>query len=511
MGGLTAAALASSFTPADVAPSSYYLVEGGGCPVKERLSNLQECTTAAQLTLPGHRVWASHRADLPLGCSVPANCSGSCAARFNRDGVSFSDGRFSNLCRQLPPTGISTSSTTSSSSSSAAFSSSSHQTPALARQHWVAAFRPAPRIFLLSSFSHDDADQWPLIPHFISHYKERLGLQPEFFLLILHSDNRNTTGISGMAQWLWQRFGIAHTIPVTEPYSSAGHMRVKHEILQEYVSVHDWVMQVDADEFVFFPRDESAKDVLARLDAEGKNVHFGLMVDRVATTGNIDVPPRGSDFLFAQFPLNCAVTLLLQGSDVRKATAYRGYLRTSTGNHNVFGLNASANSRAKHEPKLFETLLADIRWHFGPRVAQLLPRFGQKPLSPVHPSDDFASVYHFKWVQGLAAKLERRMHTETYTEGQYSGVRELLWHGRRFPPDMLRRFCNTRDLPSTASEPPRALTAWELVMLFLNIKPAQLQEMLLDVPLPERESFVAELLQRHMQYGVAREGFGFVL
>merc|ERR1712113_749038 len=57
-------------------------------------------------------------------------------------------------------------------------------------------------IFLLSSFSYDDVDQWPLIPHFFSHYQGSLGLEPEHFLLILHSDSRNIAGLEHMERWL---------------------------------------------------------------------------------------------------------------------------------------------------------------------------------------------------------------------------------------------------------------------------------------------------------------------
>merc|ERR1712056_90936 len=100
-------------------------------------------------------------------------------------------------------------------------------------------------------------------------------------------------------------------------------------------------MQVDADELVFFPDGLRAREALSRLDAAGENVHFGLMVDRIAADGDIDVPPGREPSLFLQYPLSCAITLLVQSSDVRKACAYRGYLRTTTGNHNVIGLNAT--------------------------------------------------------------------------------------------------------------------------------------------------------------------------
>merc|ERR550532_2165982 len=112
-------------------------------------------------------------------------------------------------------------------------------------------------------------------------------------------------------------------------------MRVKHEILHRHVTPDDWVMQVDADELVLLPEGRSARETLDRLDRAGENVQYGLMVDRVAANGDIDTlpPPANSSSLFAEYPLNCALTLLVQSSDVRKACAYRGYLRTTTGNH----------------------------------------------------------------------------------------------------------------------------------------------------------------------------------
>jgi len=362
------------------------------------------------------------------------------------------------------------------------------------------------RIFLLSSFSHDDLDQWPLIPHFMAHYRHRLGLDPEHFLLILHSDSRNVSGLVRMAEWFNREHGVVHTFPVMEPYSSFLHMRVKHEILHRHVGPQDWVMQVDADEFVFFPGGRSAREALEALDARGENVHFGLMVDRIAASGNIDAVPSNRTTLFAQYPLNCALTLLLQSSDVRKASAYRGYLRTTTGNHNVLGLNESLAARAPLSPAVLAMLLLKIRRVFGDRIFLTLPGSERTSLPAVRATPEHATAYHFKWVRGLAAKLRRRAETEVYTNGQYSELRSVLEGGSRLNAGGVRKFCNLRDLPGPA-EPVRALSSRELIMLFMNIRNEQLTDLLRRAGVPEAEEpeYNAELLQRNVHFGIARE------
>ena len=143
-------------------------------------------------------------------------------------------------------------------------------------------------IFVLSAFSHDDVNQWGLIPHWMRHYATSLRLDPENFLCILHSDSKNVTGLSRMARRFWREYGVSHTFHVTEAYSSRLHWRIKLDILLEHVSDLDWVMQVDADELVFLPHSRLPYATLDNLDTLGHNVVYGLMVDRSTAEGYFD-------------------------------------------------------------------------------------------------------------------------------------------------------------------------------------------------------------------------------
>jgi hypothetical protein len=197
----------------------------------------------------------------------------------------------------------------------------------------------------------------------------------------------------------------------------------------------------------FFPGlPRSAQEVLYQLDAAGENVYYGLMVDRIAWDGNIDAPVESDSSLFTQYPFNCAVTLLVQGSDVRKATAYRGYLRTTSGNHDVLGLHETSHLAVQRRPREMQRLMALLREAFGERNHAAMP----KVLGAVLPTAYFASLYHFKWVRGLAAKLERRAKTEVYTNGQYGDLRAIMEKGNILNDRALAKFCNRKDLPDAS-------------------------------------------------------------
>mmetsp|Transcript_63156 Transcript_63156/g.137303 ORF Transcript_63156/g.137303 Transcript_63156/m.137303 type:complete len:379 (-) Transcript_63156:118-1254(-) len=318
-------------------------------------------------------------------------------------------------------------------------------------------------IFLLTAFSHDDTDQWVLMPHFFRHYMEHLLLDPEKFLLILHSDARNVSGLTSMRRRLTSTYGPVKTFFVTEPYSSRLHWKVKVELLQENVRSEDWIIQVDADEFLAFPGGRPAHEVLDGLDAVGINVHYGIMIDRIADDADLDTKPLAAPNIFVQFPRNCALTLMIQDSDVRKVSAYRGYLRTTSGNHNVIGLNRSSNPRS--QARALDALRSFLTGVGQQKLFDSIPGAASGRLSVIRHSEDLASVYHFKWVRGLADKLHRRASTEVYSRFQYFRIREFLGLGTALNPHAVKAFC-IEDRTSDSGR--RALSPQELVRLFVD-------------------------------------------
>merc|ERR1711920_1175855 len=139
---------------------------------------------------------------------------------------------------------------------------------------------------------------------------------------------------------------------------------------------------------------------------------------------------------------------------------------------------------------------------FGDRVYKILP----KPLKPVKPIPYFASAYHFKWIRGVAAKLERRAKTEVYTNGQYDNMRTLLDMGHILNQDAIKRLCGCNGCPSASSEP-RGLSARELTMIFLNIKNEYLDAVVesIGVDTAHQDTLIAEILQKNIHTNIARE------
>lgn len=316
------------------------------------------------------------------------------------------------------------------------------------------------QIFLLSALSHDDFDQWALIPYWVDHYVTVLDVKPENFLLILHSDSGNHTGILEMANWFAEEYMIRKIIGNTEPYKSHTHMILKNHLLRKYVSPNDWVIQVDSDELLFLPLGKNAKDTVEEMEREKFNVHYGAIIDRLAEDGSLDEVPSGSRSIFDQFPLNCAATLILQHSDIRKASLYRGYFRTDEGGHAVIAYNKSMQRAAHRNQRLVSKSRRALLDSGGKVFYDTLPdSYLRGNIFPaLRPAWAFATLYHFKWIKGVYSKLVRRNKTEPGTSWFYSYFLEgySLQNSTKkyFDPDML---CN--DLRTAY---PRALAGREM-------------------------------------------------
>merc|ERR1712226_1681826 len=135
------------------------------------------------------------------------------------------------------------------------------------------------------------------------------------------------------------------------------------------------------------------------------------MIDRVAANGRVDMAPVDiPSSLYRQFPLDCVVTLLGQHSDIRKASAYRGYLRPTTGNHQIIGTAPGTYSIDR-----MAELIHRVHGEFGDVTFSKLPFVSDGILPVVVPAMQYATVFHFKWLRGLESKLGRRADTEKYT------------------------------------------------------------------------------------------------
>ncbi|CAE8655626.1 unnamed protein product [Polarella glacialis] len=366
---------------------------------------------------------------------------------------------------------------------------------------------PAPtpstrNIFLITAFSHDDLSQWPLMGHFITHYRDRIGIDPKHMMIILHSDHQNVTGLTRLAKRLRRRYGVGYLIPDIQPYTSQSHMVLKHSVIAQFVKRTDWVFQVDADEFAYLPQGLQAEELIARLEGNGNNIIYGYMIDQLAPDGSIDLVPAVTKSLFEQYPLVCAVTTMLQRSDPRKVTAYRGYLRTTAGNHDVIGCSGGDSAVCS------EDQVKDVEQWLGPAF-ETFPLNGNH-LFTISPPDTVVTLRHFKWVAGLSQKLVRRRQTEAYTTWFYELIiNSLHWESEKgvsFPDDIIKRLCQPQI--SYRSGASAWLSSEELINLFFNIKQATVDEMAENAGLhtkEERDGHFGKIFQRLMQSTVTRD------
>ena len=129
----------------------------------------------------------------------------------------------------------------------------------------------------MSSFSVSDYESQgrAIMPHFLFHYMERLGISRQNVLLLIHaqkSHSRKTYGrtaqdervdrenlfqadqlMTKVEKHLQRDFQIYNTYRDYAPYTSIHHLRLRMAILKRHVGYHDWVLHSDSDEFVFFP------------------------------------------------------------------------------------------------------------------------------------------------------------------------------------------------------------------------------------------------------------------
>lgn len=287
------------------------------------------------------------------------------------------------------------------------------------------------------------------------------------------------------------------------------HSRAYHRLLHLYVQDDDWVVHVDADEFVHFAQDLPIGPVVEQLEelheAFQCNVYFGLLVDRVHPDGRLDIAPQADVPLAEQYPLRCSLVGMLQKSDVRKAVVYRGYLRPYSGTHQVIGLNWSLGERLggkgyRRQLGLFEAL----RKHLGEAQVDLLPRSEDGGLYLINPVFNMATIYHFKWLRGLKGKMSRRFATEKYTRDQYAELRDIgARDENQLNPAELQQLCQ----PGPAKD--GVMSAAELFDLFFVMKQEHLRtgvDMLVD-QYPERSADEIELvlLERNVAGALLRE------
>ena len=217
------------------------------------------------------------------------------------------------------------------------------------------------------------------LPHFIEHYLN-IGINKENFLIILNTSSMASAALASALDTLQQRGIEPKTIWAGE-YTSAEKQARIALLLDHNVSVTDWVVHADADEFHEYPR--SLHELIAEFDGNQINTVQGRLVDRITSDGSlkeVDTAPP----IWDQFPVICRVSeriLKVQAQDGEKwkLMMYRGYLRSNRGSGQI---DRKFDAEARY-------LKSDFR------------------------------IHHFKWTSDVIRKLETRVATYKRLDNQW--------------------------------------------------------------------------------------------
>jgi hypothetical protein len=216
-----------------------------------------------------------------------------------------------------------------------------------------------------------------LIPHTLRHYVQA-GLQPQLFLISLHHSHDGPAAKRSVAllqEQIRTDFGMEHIQAWYGNFTSQENW--SHKIAQRRqaeVRDCDWIVKVDADEFV---RVDSLPRLLDAMADRHYDVVYGSMVDRVGIDGGLS--PIATDTpLSDQFPLACHVTQA-GNANTTKAVAFRGYLTEYRAGHGLL--------------------------------------YGQDSCPYPHQ----LTIDHYKWTDSVHTKLQTRMDHYRWLEGQGRG------------------------------------------------------------------------------------------
>ena len=216
---------------------------------------------------------------------------------------------------------------------------------------------PSERVYAVVS-AYDHAD---LLPHFLQHYA-RLGV------------TRVLVSARGEEVWetaerLARDYPARATYTPAERFADSDRAAVEERLLDaEGLDADDWVMHLDLDEFHEYPA--PLADVVREMNAHDDWALRGWIVDRVAADGRL-APVAPFPSIWEQFPIMANVTDRLLGAATQEIMICRRRVRLQGG--------------VKH----------DTENAYYDRVP-----FGQGSQYRVH---------HFKWLEGLDRRLERRL------------------------------------------------------------------------------------------------------
>lgn len=188
--------------------------------------------------------------------------------------------------------------------------------------------RPKRRPHLLTCIGTDWDVHLP--EHFIRHYLE-FGIRPQDFVVVLHSDKRD---FLEPAQKILRQYGIEPRQIWRGAFDSVSAEKIKLELQKEFIPQHDWVVNVDLDEFHEYPA--PLMEYLEERERCRENVVVGCFVDRITADGSLPrIQHVSQRSLFEQFPRCADIVGGIKEGITLKCMAYRAYFQSTKGNHFV--------------------------------------------------------------------------------------------------------------------------------------------------------------------------------
>jgi hypothetical protein len=192
----------------------------------------------------------------------------------------------------------------------------------------AAAATDAVRVFTQITFSAEyDRD---LMPHTLQHYLDN-GLNPEYMLITVHHGDPTAVEEVAAVVEAVQQFGVKHIQTWYGNFTSQNNCDMRQQHRRDAgVTDCDWIIKVDADEFIRVPGNDMPK-FLQVLGSQHFDSVFGNWVDRVADNGEI-INVTSTAPLSEQFPIGCRFSRT-GNATTTKVVAFRGYLSEFRAGH----------------------------------------------------------------------------------------------------------------------------------------------------------------------------------
>jgi hypothetical protein len=208
-----------------------------------------------------------------------------------------------------------------------------------------------------------------VLPHMLGHYKQ-LGVQS--LIIHLHTSSCHDELIE-KARSIVKMYDTDLASITVIPWSENINPLLYR--MSQMKAPTDWFVLADQDELQRYP--DTLFDALRYCEEKGYDYLEGAFVDRLSADGTLR-PVTADESIWEQFPLGGCISGAVLGAVINKVVAAKGHVRIARGQHHAYS---------------------------GRRCP---------------PSELYIPVHHFKWVEGLIARLKARVEI-------YKRLDEQLW------------------------------------------------------------------------------------